>query len=52
MKQREIDDGFKLLWVDFSETINLLKNSEPNSFEHKNYIIPRDLKFLENCEFI
>ncbi|GAB4142211.1 MAG: hypothetical protein Fur0024_4670 [Patescibacteria group bacterium] len=48
----EKESGFELLWVSFEEALHLIQNSNPKDLEYKKYIKPRELKILEECEFI
>ncbi len=43
--QREVDAGFKLVWVTLDEAINLVKNSKPQTYLGK-FIVKRDLAIL------
>ena len=46
--EKEIGDGFELVWVSFDEAIKLLKESQPDNYSGK-FIVMRDLKFLEEA---
>ncbi len=45
-EQEEINDGFEALWVAKEEAMELLKKSEPNSYDGK-FIVVRELEFIE-----
>ena len=45
----EINNGFKLKWIAFDETISILENDTPNNYIGK-FIQKRDLLFLKKAE--
>ena len=47
--EREAAQGFKLLWIDLDEAIDLLENDEPKNYEGK-FIQKRDLIFLRKVK--
>ncbi len=47
--EKEIENGFEIVWVTLDEAIELVKNSKPENYEGK-FIIVRDLKFLEEAK--
>lgn len=49
--QKELDDGFELIWVDLVEAIDLVKNSTPKKYACK-FIVLRDLILLEKAKKI
>ncbi len=48
-EQGEIDDGFELLWTGIDEAIELIKNTETNSYLG-NFIIQRELAILNKAK--
>jgi 8-oxo-dGTP diphosphatase len=50
-EQKEIDDGFKLVWLSLDDAIQTLKNDKPENYEG-GFIQQRDLKFLEEVKKI
>jgi len=50
-EQGEIDDGFKLIWVDMDEALNLVKNSRPDdgTYDGK-FIVRRDAVILAEAK--
>jgi len=49
--EKEISQGFELIWVSLDEAIRLIKNDKPENYEGK-YIVKRDLIFLEKAKEI
>ena len=47
--EKEINDGFAVVWASLDEAIEILKKDEPNSYEGK-FIKVRDLCFLEEVK--
>lgn len=43
---KEIKNGFKLIWVDFNEAIDLITNNKPSHYGGR-FVVARELKFLE-----
>ena len=46
--EKELNDGFEIVWAPFDEAVELLRNSKPLLYEGK-FIVLRDLKFLEEA---
>jgi 8-oxo-dGTP pyrophosphatase MutT (NUDIX family) len=46
--EKEISEGFELVWVSLDEAIKLVGNSKPDSY-HGNFVIARDLEFLRRA---
>ena len=44
--QKELDEGFEVVWVGIDEAIELVKNSKPGTY-HGDFVIARDLAFLK-----
>lgn len=49
LTESEKERGFSIIWVPYKEAVDLFKKSIPTQFEG-DYIIPRDLAFLEEAE--
>ncbi len=49
--KKEINNGFKLIWVTLDEAIKLLKNDKPEEYEGK-FIVIRALEFLERAKLL
>lgn len=49
--QKEIDEGFKLVWLTLDEAIKTLKNDKPQNYEG-GFIQKRDLTFLKKVKEI
>ena len=49
--EKEIADGFRVLWVSLDKAIEIMKNDQPDNYEGK-FIKSRDLCFLEEIENI
>ncbi|MAG45766.1 MAG: ADP-ribose pyrophosphatase [Nanoarchaeota archaeon] len=47
--QKEIKDGFELVWVTIDEAINLIRNSKSDNYAGK-FIVVRDLQFLKEAK--
>jgi 8-oxo-dGTP pyrophosphatase MutT (NUDIX family) len=48
--QEEIQNGFNLEWFTYEEALNALRGCHPKDAEGKQYIVPRDIAFLEAAE--
>ena len=48
-EQKEIDDGFKVVWISLDKAIRLLKESKTVAYNGK-FIVSRDLTFLETAK--
>ncbi len=46
--EKELKDGFEIVWVPFEEAVELVKNSKPLVYQGK-FIVLRELKFLEEA---
>ena len=44
----EIEEGFKLVWVSLDEALELLKKSQPTTYDGP-FVVKRDLVFLEEA---
>lgn len=49
--EKEINDGFLILWVSLDEAIEILKKDTPDNYEGK-FIKVRDLCFLEEAKLL
>jgi ADP-ribose pyrophosphatase YjhB (NUDIX family) len=48
--EKEIEKGFKSVWLTYEEAIEALNESKALSKEGGHYIVPRDLSFLEESK--
>lgn len=48
--KEELKKGFKPVWLPYKEALKILSNNIATSFEGKNYIVPRDITFLEEAK--
>lgn len=47
--EKEVNRGFKLIWVDLDEAIDILESDKTDSYEGK-FILERDLTFLKEAK--
>lgn len=45
----EIEDGFQVMWVNIEEAVDLIKKSEPDTYEY-HFIVARDPALLEEAK--
>ena len=45
----EKENGFEQVWVSFNEALNILTECKARSVEGRDYIVPRDIVFLEEA---
>lgn len=46
----ELRKEFKLEWMSYDDALNMFKNCHATSIECKDYILPRDIKFLQEAK--
>jgi len=46
----EVSEGFKVVWMSFDDALAMFKKSRATSIEGKDYILPRDSKFLQEAK--
>ncbi|MEP7166486.1 MAG: NUDIX domain-containing protein [Candidatus Woesebacteria bacterium] len=47
---KEIAEGFKQIWMPYSEALALISKNQATNQEGKSYIVPRDLTFLQAAQ--
>jgi len=47
--EKELGDGFEVMWVSLDEAIEIIKNDKPDNYDGK-FIVIRDLCFLEEVK--
>ena len=48
--KEELEKGFEIVWLPYNEALTVLSNNIATSFEGKNYIVPRDIIFLNEAK--
>lgn len=46
LTEEEIADGFEVVWLSLPEALKRISKNEATSLEGKEYIVPRDMRFL------
>lgn len=49
--EKEVNDGFQMVWLPFDEAISTIENNKPTNYEGS-FIQKRDLRFLQKAQEI
>ncbi len=49
LTEKELNDGFELVWVPYTEAVSLVSDSKPADYAGK-FIVIRDLQYLKEAK--